>query len=71
MVEECAELGIDTLVTGELGHMHVHPARECGVNVIIAGHYRTEVFGVQAVMERVRNDFPDVVCEFVDLPTGQ
>lgn len=71
MVEECAERGIDTLVTGELGHMHVHPARECQVNVIVAGHYRTEVCGVQALMERVQIDFPGVKCEFVDLPTGQ
>ncbi|MBT3378953.1 MAG: Nif3-like dinuclear metal center hexameric protein [Lentisphaerae bacterium] len=71
MVAECSERGIDTLVTGELGHMHVHPAREYGVNVIAAGHYRTEVFGVQALMERVRTGFPGIVCEFVELPTGQ
>ena len=68
-VSECAARGIDTLVTGEFSHEHVHPAKETGVNIIAAGHYRTEVLGVQALMDVMRERW-NVYCEFVDLPTG-
>jgi len=65
----CPEHGIDCLITGEVAHTFVHPIRELGLNVIAAGHYRTEVTGVKAVMERVSDEL-DVTCTFIDLPTG-
>ncbi len=68
-VEACADAGYDCLITGEAGHVHIHPARELGVAVIAAGHYATEVPGVEAVMARVSNEFK-LECRFIDLPTG-
>lgn len=66
---DCPAARLECLVTGEITHQHVHEAREAGVSVITAGHYRTEVFGVQALMARTQATFP-VECAFVDLPTG-
>ena len=66
---DCAALGLDCLLTGEVLHQHVHPAREMGISVIAAGHYRTETTGIRAVMERVEQDL-GLECRFVDLPTG-
>jgi len=68
VLDSCTELGIDCLVTGEFGHTHVHPAREFHVNIVAAGHYRTEVCGITALMGRVAADL-DVNCEFIDIPT--
>ena len=66
---EAYELGIDCLITGEMGHSACHYAREAGVSVLAMGHYRTETPGVLAVMELVKKQF-GLEVEFVDLPTG-
>ncbi len=68
-IEECCRHGIDCLVTGELEHKHFHQAMEAGVNVVVAGHYRTEVPGVQEVKRNIEEDW-GVTCDFVDVPTG-
>lgn len=65
----CREEGISAFVTGESGHSSYHTLIESGVTVITAGHYRTEIPGVEAVMERVANEF-GINCRFVDIPTG-
>lgn len=69
-LETAARDGLDCLVTGEVGHGDVHPAREAGVCVLAAGHYRTETPGLEALMDRVRRRFR-VPCVFIDLPTGR
>lgn len=61
--------GFDTLVTGEVKHSDYHAAKERGVNVIEAGHYATEVCGVQAVGRWIAGKF-GVPCVFLDAPTG-
>jgi dinuclear metal center YbgI/SA1388 family protein len=68
-LDTCAALGIDCLITGECGHTDFHVMQELGVSLIAAGHYRTEVPGVRAVMAEVERTF-QVRCSYVDLPTG-
>ncbi len=68
-VHLCKELGIDCLLTGEVGHVHVHVAAELGVNVVAAGHYCTEVCGIKALMLKMREALK-LNCDFVDIPTG-
>lgn len=68
-VEDCAEAGIDCLVTGEFTHQHYHTALEANVPVVVGGHYATETPGIREVMARVQEQF-GVDCAFVDLPTG-
>jgi dinuclear metal center YbgI/SA1388 family protein len=68
-IEECVPAEVDCLVTGEIIHQHWHVARECAVNVVAAGHYKSETPGLAAVMERVAREF-EVECEFIDIPTG-
>ncbi|MBI5225671.1 Nif3-like dinuclear metal center hexameric protein [Candidatus Micrarchaeota archaeon] len=61
--------GFDTLVVGEFKHSDYHAAKEFGVNVIEAGHYNTEVWGVQAVGRWIEARFGvPIVC--VNAPTG-
>ncbi|PIT85652.1 Nif3-like dinuclear metal center hexameric protein [Candidatus Micrarchaeota archaeon CG10_big_fil_rev_8_21_14_0_10_59_7] len=59
----------DVLVTGEFGHSKYHFAKEKGINVIAAGHYKTEKLGLEALEAELRKRF-GVATEFVESPTG-
>lgn len=68
-IAEAAALGLDTLLTGEPEHKYFHEAFEYGVNVIYAGHYETEVFGVRALAAKIEEVF-GLPWQFLDFPTG-
>lgn len=68
-IAECAAAKADCFITGEVLHEHWHLAQEAAVNVIAAGHYRSEIPGLLAVKARLEAAF-DIECEFIDLPTG-
>jgi len=68
-IREAAELGLDTLVTGEGPHHTFVDAHEYGVNVFYAGHYATETGGVRALCEAVKARF-GIPWEFIDVPSG-
>jgi dinuclear metal center YbgI/SA1388 family protein len=64
-----ADEGIDTFITGEAPHWAAVAANEVGVNLILGGHYATEVFGVRALAAHLSKRFR-VPWEFIDCPTG-
>jgi dinuclear metal center YbgI/SA1388 family protein len=68
-IEEAARLGLDTLLTGEPEHKHFHDAFELGINVVYAGHYETEVFGVRALAAKLEDQF-GLPWQYLHLPTG-
>ncbi len=68
-VAAAAVAGIDTFVTGEGPHWSYALAEECGVNLLYAGHYATETFGVRALAEETAGAF-GLPWEFLDHPTG-
>jgi dinuclear metal center YbgI/SA1388 family protein len=49
--------GYDCFVTGEAAEPTKHAAREAGVHFVAAGHYATETLGVQALAERIAQEF--------------
>ena len=63
-------VGCDALLTGEIGHGDFHTVRELGIHAIAAGHYKTEIPGLQALAARLGKRFPALPCEFLDVPTG-
>jgi dinuclear metal center YbgI/SA1388 family protein len=67
-LDEAVDVGADVLVTGEGKQNVYHEAREAGINVLLAGHYATETFGVRSLAEYVSERGPETV--FVDHPTG-
>jgi dinuclear metal center YbgI/SA1388 family protein len=67
-LEEAAEAGVDAFVTGEGKQKAYHLAKELGVNVFLAGHYATEVFGVQSLQDLVESWGPRTT--FLHEPTG-
>lgn len=60
---------IDLYITGEPSHSIYHQMLEGKLNFIAAGHYATEVWGVQAVAAKLSAD-TGVETLFIDLPTG-
>ena len=68
-IEAAVKEGLNCLITGEVYHGIWHLIQETGINVIAAGHYRTEKPGVLAVLKKVQQKFK-LDCEFIELPTG-
>ncbi|GAA5502115.1 GTP cyclohydrolase 1 type 2 homolog [Deinococcus xinjiangensis] len=68
-IPEAAALGLDTLLTGEPEHKNFNDAFEYGVNVVYAGHYETEVFGVRALAAKIEDKF-GLPWQFLNFPTG-
>lgn len=68
-LEEAVSLGLDTIVTGEGKHDSFGWAHESGINIIYAGHYATETFGVKALAAFLARRF-GLPWEFVDCPSG-
>lgn len=67
-LDEAVEAGADALVTGEGKQQVYHEAREAGINVLLAGHYATETFGVRS-LRTLAEDW-GLETTYVDHPTG-
>lgn len=61
--------GVDTFITGEGPHWSYTAAEEAGVNLIYAGHYATETFGVKALGEYLHQAH-GLPWQFIDHPTN-
>lgn len=68
-IAAAAAAGLDTFITGEGPHWSYTLAEELGVNLVYAGHYATETFGVRALAEKIRQSF-SIPWHFIDHPTG-
>lgn len=68
-VARIAELGMDAFVTGEGPHWSFIEAEEREMNVIYAGHYATETFGVRALAECLAGRF-GLESAFIGRPGG-
>jgi dinuclear metal center YbgI/SA1388 family protein len=64
-----AQENIDTFITGEAPHWAAVAAQELGMNLLLGGHYATEVFGVKALAAHLSKRF-GIPWEFIDYPTG-
>jgi dinuclear metal center YbgI/SA1388 family protein len=68
-IYEVAQDSIDTFITGEAPHWAAVAAEELGMNLLLGGHYATEVFGVKALATHLCRRFR-VPREFIDCPSG-
>jgi len=68
-IERIAGEGIDTFITGEAPHWAAIAAAEMGLNLLLAGHYATETFGVKTLAAHIAGKF-QLDWQFIDLPTG-
>ena len=68
-IYEAAALGYRTYLTGEENHWVLNAAQDMGVNILFAGHYATETFGVRALGQLLHERF-GLPTIFIDNPTG-
>lgn len=64
-----AASGVDTVVTGEGPHWSYTAAEELGVNLVYAGHYATETFGVRSLAAWIEATY-GLPWAFLDHPSG-
>ena len=65
--EEAKNRGCDLYVTGEANWGDVIAAENCGMKVICAGHYETEVFGVRALAKAMKTSLKVRAVDLTDL----
>lgn len=68
-IQSARRAGLDAFVTGEGAHHNYFDATEGGINLYFGGHYATEVWGVRALGDQLRERF-GVETFFIDRPTG-
>lgn len=66
-LSDAAREGYDLFLTGEPAEPSLHIARELKIHFVAAGHYATERIGIQALAQRLAEQF-DLEWEFIDLP---
>lgn len=69
LLASAVQAGADLVITGEASHPIYHAAKEMRINLILAGHYQTETWGVKALQKLLGERF-GVETRFVDFPTG-
>lgn len=68
-IPEAETAGFDTFITGEMNHYMYYVAKELNLNIILAGHYRTETLGPIAIGDHLKSKF-GLNYEFLEFPTG-
>ncbi|MDD2348509.1 MAG: Nif3-like dinuclear metal center hexameric protein, partial [Kiritimatiellae bacterium] len=69
MLDQAAALGCDVFLTGEPSLQGYNLAENLGQNIVFAGHYATEIFGVRALAALVKRHF-DIPAECIDFKIG-
>ena len=69
MVRQAVSEGLDLYITGDASHTVYHEALESCINVIFAGHYATETWGVRLFKGKVESELGVETC-FIDIPTS-
>jgi dinuclear metal center YbgI/SA1388 family protein len=68
-VTAAIEAQCDLYLTGELTHASIQTAREAKINLLGAGHYWSETFGVRAVGQYLQQEL-SLKTIWLDSPTG-
>lgn len=67
-IPEAIKKKVDLFITGEVFSWMYYPSKEAKLNVIIAGHYKTETSGVKSLGDLLSKKF-DIETTFLDSPT--
>lgn len=55
--KEAYYAGLDAYITGEMSEHDWHESQEAGIHMFAGGHHATEQFGIQALMEHLKEIF--------------
>ncbi|VAW59343.1 GTP cyclohydrolase 1 type 2 homolog YbgI [hydrothermal vent metagenome] len=65
-IEQAAALGLDAYISGEVSEQTFHLAAELDIHYFAAGHHATERYGVQALADKLSEQF-GIEVEFVNV----
>lgn len=66
---EMEKKGVELFITGEPSESIPHKMKESDINYFAGGHYATEVFGVQELGKKLKENFKNKLeVEFIDIP---
>ena len=65
LLDELVEKQISTLITGEIHYSAVSFAQLHHLNILACGHYATERFGIEALLQLLHQHF-DLPCQFLE-----
>ena len=68
MIDQAKEIGVDIYLTGETSLQGYNLAEQLKMNVVFAGHYATEIFGVRALSKLIQNEL-EIPTECIDFKT--
>jgi dinuclear metal center YbgI/SA1388 family protein len=69
VLAELEAKGVELFISGEPSESTPHKMKESGINYFACGHYATEVFGVQELGKKIKEQFKDrLEVEFIDIP---
>ncbi|MCX7820343.1 MAG: Nif3-like dinuclear metal center hexameric protein [Brevinematales bacterium] len=71
ILETLANNGIKNILTGEASSENTfyYLLKEYEINIILAGHYQTEIFGLLSLQEVLKKEFKEKVkYNFIDMP---
>ncbi len=57
---------LDAYITGEISEHDWHEASEGGIHFFAGGHHATEQFGVQALMQKIKEDHSSLEVFYID-----
>lgn len=63
---EAMKEGLDAYLTGEISEYNWHDTIEAGIHYYAGGHHATERFGIIALMNKIKTQFPDMETRFFD-----
>ena len=56
-----AQIGADVLVTGEIKHHEINAANELCINIVDAGHFKSEDIVILPLINKLSDNFSDVI----------
>ena len=66
---QAIEEELDLFITGDASHELYHESLEGNINVLFAGHYISEVWGINQVAKKIK-ETTDYKVVLLDIPTG-
>ncbi len=69
VVTQAIDENLDLYITGDASHTVYHESMEGRINVLFAGHYATETWGIKLIKKKIEKE-TDLNTIFIDIPTG-
>lgn len=68
VIRTAAKLGVQCLITGDIGHHEAQDALEMGLSIIDASHYGLEKVFVEYIYDLLIDKFPELKIDKYDIP---